>query len=302
LKKASGSGTLGRRNWKRRYFVLRGKTITYYSEDDLESAKPLGVIELNDVTGVIEEGGSKEHSFGLITQARTYHLTAETDVDRREWVEFIRRVRGMPEAKVKSLIAHEIDPRNAQGTIDLDSIESVTAADQEKRPNSFAVITVARVYNLVAESPASMHKWIGALSPKKYVIGDVDILSNCQHKGFLVKEGKIRRRRFFVLTENNQIQYFKSEDTRQPVSGTILLNCLCAVDLYDEEEVKETGMYTFRLHSRKTTYHLTAKTVEEANEWVVSLQYAIDSCMPIQTMTERLVLEIIVSLCVFVVV
>ena len=39
----------------------------------------------------------------------------------------------MPEAKVKSLIAHEIDPRNAHGTIDLESIDSVTAADQEKR-------------------------------------------------------------------------------------------------------------------------------------------------------------------------
>ena len=39
-----------RRNWKKRYFVLRGKTITYYAEDDLESVKPLGVIELSDVT------------------------------------------------------------------------------------------------------------------------------------------------------------------------------------------------------------------------------------------------------------
>ncbi len=41
---------ISRRNWKKRYFVLRGKTITYYPEDDLESSKPLGVIELSDVT------------------------------------------------------------------------------------------------------------------------------------------------------------------------------------------------------------------------------------------------------------
>ena len=184
-----------------------------------------------------------------------------------------------------------------------------------------------------------MHQWIGgqcttfngktstynivlliALSPKKYTVGDIDILSSCQHKGtcfiypfvsfidpfvsfvdpfvsfvdpfvsfidpfisfvdpfvsfidpfvsfvdpfvsfvdpfvlfvdpfvsfinlflgWLVKEGKIRRKRFFVLTENNQIQYFKTDDTRQPVSGTILLNCLCAIDPYDDDEVKETG-------------------------------------------------------------
>ena len=50
LKKSSGTGTLGRRNWKRRYFALRGKTIYYYSESDLSQAKPQGAIDLNDVT------------------------------------------------------------------------------------------------------------------------------------------------------------------------------------------------------------------------------------------------------------
>ena len=34
---------------------------------------------------------------------------------------------------MKSLLSHEVDPRNAEGTIDLDSVDSVTAADQEKR-------------------------------------------------------------------------------------------------------------------------------------------------------------------------
>ena len=50
-----------------------------------------------------------------------------------EWVEVIRRVRGMPEAKVKSLLVHEVDPRNAQGTVEMDAIDSVTASDQEKK-------------------------------------------------------------------------------------------------------------------------------------------------------------------------
>ena len=42
--------------------------------------------------------------------------------------------------------------------------------------------------------------------------------------GWLIKEGQIRRKRFFVLTENNQLRYYKSEDTSQPVSGNIHLN------------------------------------------------------------------------------
>ena len=51
----------------------------------------------------------------------------------REWCEIIRRVRGMPEAKVKSLLAQEVDPRKALMTIDLELIDSVSAVDQEKK-------------------------------------------------------------------------------------------------------------------------------------------------------------------------
>ena len=34
----------------------------------------------------------------------------------------------------------------------------------------------------------------------------------------------MRRKRFFVLTDNKQLRYYKTEDTRQPVAGTIHLN------------------------------------------------------------------------------
>ena len=34
-------------------------------------------------SGIIEEGGSREHSFGVITPERTYHLTAESETDKR---------------------------------------------------------------------------------------------------------------------------------------------------------------------------------------------------------------------------
>ncbi len=54
------------------------------------------------------------------------------------------------------------------------------------------------------------------------------VIANHTHKppttGWLIKEGRIRRKRFFVLTEKFQLRYYKSEDTRQPVAGTIHLN------------------------------------------------------------------------------
>ena len=42
--------------------------------------------------------------------------------------------------------------------------------------------------------------------------------------GWLIKEGSVRRKWFFVLTENHQLCYYRSEDTRQPMAGYITLN------------------------------------------------------------------------------
>lgn len=50
-----------------------------------------------------------------------------------QWVEVIRYVRSLPEHKVQSLLVQEVDPKNAAMTIDLDSIDSVQAEDQELR-------------------------------------------------------------------------------------------------------------------------------------------------------------------------
>lgn len=73
------------------------------------------------------------------------------------------------------------------------------------------------------------------------------------------------------------------------------LSSLCAVDVCDEAEAKETGYYSFKLHARKNTITLSAKSVEEVNEWVSMLQDMIDTSPTIQTVTERVILEIIVS-------
>ena len=37
------------------------------------------------------------------------------------------------------------------------------------RPNAFAVITANRVYNFVADDAKEMHKWISALSPRRWI-------------------------------------------------------------------------------------------------------------------------------------
>ena len=45
-KKGGGTGTLSRRNWKKRFFVLRDDRKLSYYEKDEEGAKLLGVINI----------------------------------------------------------------------------------------------------------------------------------------------------------------------------------------------------------------------------------------------------------------
>ena len=51
------------------------------------------------------------------------------------------------------------------------------------RPNAFGVITANRVIQMVADSSAEMHMWIGALSPRKFSMGDDDVLNTCLYSG-----------------------------------------------------------------------------------------------------------------------
>ena len=44
------------------------------------------------------------------------------------------------------------------------------------------------------------------------------------HIGWLVKESKVKRRRYFVLTEKGQLHCYRTDDTRQPLIGNVHLN------------------------------------------------------------------------------
>jgi len=64
------------------------------------------------------------------------------------------------------------------------------------------------------------------LTTQRFIVVASDGLWNVMspQAGWLIKEGKVKRKRFFVLTENNQLRYYRTEDTRQPVSGNVHLN------------------------------------------------------------------------------
>jgi hypothetical protein len=42
FKKGRGDSSFGRRNWKKRWFVLEGSEVSYYEDFDLNSGMPIG--------------------------------------------------------------------------------------------------------------------------------------------------------------------------------------------------------------------------------------------------------------------
>ena len=97
----------------------------------MSSTLYLPLLSLSPLSRHIEEDTG--NVFGIVTSDRTYYLTAENQNEKREWCELVRRVKNMPEAKIKSVLAEEVDARKALLTIDLELIDSVAAIQNEKK-------------------------------------------------------------------------------------------------------------------------------------------------------------------------
>ena len=86
--------------WKKRYFILidsllvypfapRNIRIEYYpSFEESKSGNPLGLIELNSCSGVLnrEQMKSHKHVFDIVTPTRVFHLSADSSEERDQWV------------------------------------------------------------------------------------------------------------------------------------------------------------------------------------------------------------------------
>ncbi|XP_065839578.1 unconventional myosin-X-like [Oscarella lobularis] len=288
-KKGGGTGTLSRRNWKKRFFVLRDDRKLSYYEKDEEGAKLLGVINIAEAKDILEHG-PKANSLGIEVIGRTYHIIAESEEDCRGWVSVLKKMQLSSDDEVKRMKNDSMNPRNAVGTLDLPNIESCAPLGSTSKPTSFTIITTDRVLQFIADTTGDMNAWVSALQPT--VFSDTAMgPSAAIEKGWLIKESvskKLRTKRYFVLNDQG-LDYYKSTDTSVPPVGQILLNSLCTVYQPDEPTGKDTG---FVVNSRRRFYKLTAKSHSDAQRWVQSILDVIDSRPPIITPTEKLIDDI----------
>ncbi|MGH0154995.1 UNVERIFIED_CONTAM: hypothetical protein FKN15_032577 [Acipenser sinensis] len=76
--------------WKRRWFVLRNREILYYKSPSDVIRKPQGQIELNSSCRIARGEGAQ--TFQLITEKKTYYLTADSPNILEEWIRVLQNI------------------------------------------------------------------------------------------------------------------------------------------------------------------------------------------------------------------
>ncbi|XP_037313777.1 unconventional myosin-X isoform X2 [Pungitius pungitius] len=292
-KKGGGSSTLSRRNWKRRWFVLRQSTLTYFENDGEEKMK--GVLDMHDAKEIIDNTG-KENGINIVMPERTYHLIAESAEDASQWFSVLSQVHGSTEQEIREMHHEQANPQNAVGTLDVGMIDSVCAADNPERPNSFVMITANRVLHCNADTPEEMHHWITLLQRSKgdtRVDGQEFIIRGWLHKEMRnsSKASLKLKKRWFLLTHNS-LDYYRSSERGALKLGTLVLNSLCSVAPPDERLYKDTGYWSIVVYGRKHSYRLCCKLLNEAARWASAVQNVIDTKAPVDTPTQQLIRDI----------
>ncbi|XP_063764073.1 pleckstrin homology domain-containing family H member 1 isoform X2 [Eleginops maclovinus] len=76
--------------WKRRWFILRNGEILYYKSPSDVIRKPQGQIELNSSCNIIRGEGAQ--TFQLITEKKTFYLTADSPNILEEWIRVLQNI------------------------------------------------------------------------------------------------------------------------------------------------------------------------------------------------------------------
>ncbi|XP_029449186.1 pleckstrin homology domain-containing family H member 2 isoform X2 [Rhinatrema bivittatum] len=86
------------RSWKRRWFVLKGGELLYYKSPSDVIRKPQGHIELSASSQIVR--GDGKQTFQLMTEKRTFYLTADSPNLLEEWIRVLQSVLRVQAASV----------------------------------------------------------------------------------------------------------------------------------------------------------------------------------------------------------
>ena len=86
------------KTWRKRWFVLKNGTLTYWKSQHDVSKKPQGEIALDDVCRIIHAEGAS--TFEIDTGKKIYYLTADSNALMDDWVRVLQNVQKRNAAKL----------------------------------------------------------------------------------------------------------------------------------------------------------------------------------------------------------
>ncbi|XP_074092174.1 pleckstrin homology domain-containing family H member 1 isoform X2 [Macrotis lagotis] len=98
------------KTWKRRWFVLRHRKIMYYKSPSDVIWKPQGQVELNSHCHIVRGEGAQ--TFQLISEKKTYYLTADSPNLLEEWIRVLQSL-----LKVKAIGSPALSQSGAKPTV-----------------------------------------------------------------------------------------------------------------------------------------------------------------------------------------
>lgn len=99
------------KTWRKRWFVLKNGTLTYWKSQHEINKKPQGEIALDDVCRIIHAEGAS--TFEIDTGKKVYYLTADSNALMDEWVRVLQNVQKRNAAKL--LLSKEDQKSTVEG-------------------------------------------------------------------------------------------------------------------------------------------------------------------------------------------
>jgi len=88
------------KNWKKRFFILKGDNLYYFrGKQDIQAA---GMIPIDDCRSFPTTTPNK-YSFEIATKGRTYHLYADSQVDMNEWLNALGKLKTESQSSISQM-------------------------------------------------------------------------------------------------------------------------------------------------------------------------------------------------------
>ncbi|CAG8639486.1 4973_t:CDS:10 [Rhizophagus irregularis] len=283
-----------RKNWKRRWFVLRSTKLAYYKSD--KEYELLKILDMNDIHAVAEvKLKNKQNVFGIVTHKRTYYVQAASKKELDEWVEAINNVKkvvqereflddddtgsqadseDMSGIKGKSSTVKRIANKSPLSE-SIPAMDSSLSTSPEKGTAAIDIPKSSSEYNVEGDNSLASSSYTSipnnASPPSSPITGQFASERKDRLVYKLDRYKKIWKKRWFVL-KNDQLLYYKNYKNKNP-KPHLKINLADILDVIETDPISKSKQNCFKVITPKRTYICCVDGEESQVAWLAALKF-----------------------------